>query len=141
MQPTLAVRAASGSLTGASLEAIPADLRFYVGGGGSVRGYPYQSIGELTDGEPDGGKSYGEASAELRLKIKGNWGMALFVDGGYAYPTELPSFGENFLWGAGIGIRYLTGFAPIRFDIAAPLNRRDDIDDPIQLYISIGQAF
>ena len=141
MQPTLAVRAASGSLTGASLEAIPADLRFYVGGGGSVRGYPYQSIGELTDGEPDGGKSYGEASAELRLKIKGNWGMALFVDGGYAYPTELPSFGDNFLWGAGIGIRYLTGFAPIRFDIAAPLNRRDDIDDPIQLYISIGQAF
>lgn len=141
MHPTLALRAASGTLTGASLDAIPADLRFYVGGGGSVRGYPYQSIGELTDGDPDGGKSYGEVSAELRLKIVGNWGMALFLDGGYAYPTELPSFGQDFLWGAGIGIRYLTGFAPIRFDIAAPLNRRDDIDDPFQLYISIGQAF
>ena len=141
MQPTLALRAASGSLTGTSLEAIPADLRFYVGGGGSVRGYPYQSIGELTDGDPDGGKSFGEGSAELRLKIKGNWGMALFLDGGYAYPTELPSFGQDFLWGAGIGMRYFTSFAPIRFDIAAPLNRRDDIDDSIQLYISIGQAF
>ncbi len=141
MQPTLALRAASGALTGASLDAIPADQRFYVGGGGSVRGYPYQSIGELTDGDPNGGKSYGEAAAELRLKIKGNWGMVLFLDGGYAYPTELPSFGNDFLWGAGIGVRYLTGFAPIRFDIAVPLDRRDDIDDPFQIYISIGQAF
>ena len=141
MQPTLALRAASGSITGAALEDVPADQRFYVGGGNSVRGYAYQTIGEFVDDEPNGGKSFGELSLELRMKVVGNWGVVLFADGGYAYPTELPSFGNDFLWGAGIGVRYLLSFAPLRFDVAVPLDKREDVDDPYQIYISIGQAF
>ena len=42
--------------------------------------------------------------------------------------------------GVGVGVRYDLGFGPIRFDIAAPLNRRTG-DPPFQIYISIGQAF
>ncbi|MDC0002879.1 BamA/TamA family outer membrane protein [Porticoccaceae bacterium] len=45
------------------------------------------------------------------------------------------------LWGAGLGLRYYTSFAPIRFDIGVPLNQRAEIDDSFQIYISIGQAF
>ena len=140
-RPTIALRGSIGSINGASLERIPADLRYYVGGGGSVRGYPYQSVGELTDGEADGGKSYGEASVEMRWLVTENWGLVLFSDGGYAYPDSLPSYGQDFLWGAGVGLRYLTRFAPIRFDVAFPLNRRPEIDDSFQIYISFGQAF
>ena len=40
----------------------------------------------------------------------------------------------------GIGVRYYPGFGPVRLDIAAPLDRRDG-DWPVQVYISIGQAF
>ncbi|MYM64162.1 autotransporter assembly complex family protein [Pseudomaricurvus sp. HS19] len=140
-RPTLALRATTGLLTGAALESIPADQRFYVGGGGSVRGYPYQSVGELEDGDPRGGLSFSEASLELRLRVGGNWGVTLFADGGYAYPDRNLSFGENWLWGAGIGLRYHTRFAPLRFDLATPLNKRDGIDDDLQFYISFGQAF
>jgi translocation and assembly module TamA len=141
MRPTLALRVAAGASTGTSLDNIPADERYYVGGGGSVRGYAYQTVGNLTDGEADGGKSFAETAIELRLKVSESWGIAIFADGGYAYPDELPNFGTDFLWGAGLGIRYHTSFAPIRFDVATPLNRRDGIDDSVQFYVSIGQAF
>lgn len=145
-QPTLALRAATGTINGEDLRAIPAAHRYYVGGGGSVRGYAYQSVGELTENEPNGGLSFGETSVELRLRLTESWGMVLFADGGYAYPGESPGFGENFLWGAGIGVRYFTSFAPIRLDLAAPLNKRNQAedgiqDDSVQVYISIGQAF
>lgn len=139
--PTLATRVTMGSMTGSSLDKIPADERFYSGGGGSIRGYAYQLAGELTDGLPNGGKSFGELVVESRFKLSPTWGLVAFVDGGYAYPEEMPSFGEDFLWGAGLGIRYFTGFAPIRFDVAVPLDKRENIDDDYQIYISIGQAF
>lgn len=145
-QPTLAMRAATGTINGEELRAVPAVHRYYVGGGGSVRGYAYQTVGELTEKEPNGGLSFGETSVELRLRLTQNWGAVLFADGGYAYPGESPGFGEDFLWGAGVGVRYFTSFAPIRLDLAAPLNKRtlaeDGVqDDSVQVYISIGQAF
>lgn len=148
-QPTIALRAATGSIIGTQLDQIPIKHRFYVGGGGSVRGYSYQTAGELkTDGsyEPVGGLSFGETAAELRLRFSDSWGGTVFVDGGFAYAGKRPAFGSDFLWGTGIGIRYFTSFAPIRFDIATPLKKRQDdtgktIDDSLQIYISIGQAF
>ena len=48
--------------------------------------------------------------------------------------------GETMRWGAGIGLRYALGFAPLRFDVGFPLNRRPD-DREYQFYVSIGQAF
>jgi translocation and assembly module TamA len=139
--PTFAGRVSTGTITGIKRRRVPADLRFYVGGGGSVRGYPYQSLGDISDGEPNGGRSFTELALETRLRVTGNWGVVLFLDGGYAYREELPEFGQDLLWGTGLGIRYLTSFAPIRFDVAVPLDRREEIDDPFQIYISIGQAF
>ena len=48
--------------------------------------------------------------------------------------------GDDFSAGVGFGVRYNLGFGPIRADIAVPLDPRDD-DPPVQIYISIGQAF
>ena len=42
--------------------------------------------------------------------------------------------------GAGLGVRYNLGFAPIRFDIAVPVTERNG-SGPYQIYISIGQSF
>ena len=69
----LAGRVAAGSIVGASVEDIPADRRFYVGGGGSVRGYEYQGIGPKDpEGNPIGGRSYMELSAEMRIQVTRN---------------------------------------------------------------------
>ncbi|HEY6529112.1 MAG TPA: BamA/TamA family outer membrane protein [Cellvibrionaceae bacterium] len=139
--PTLALRAASGSISGESLDAIPVTKRFFVGGGGSVRGYPYKSLGAMTDGKPNGGLSFAEGSAELRLRWGESWGVAAFYDGGWAYADDNWHWGKQFLWGYGVGVRYYTLFAPIRLDIAWPKTRREGIDDPYQIYVSLGQAF
>ena len=54
----LAGRLVVGSVVGAEVEEIPADRRFYAGGGGSVRGYAYQGIGPKDpSGQPTGGLS------------------------------------------------------------------------------------
>ena len=147
LQPTLALRFATGFLDGAGRDEVPRDELFYVGGGGSVRGYRYQSIGDFDKaGAPAGGLSFGETSIELRTKITESIGLTFFTDGGYAYAGRSPSNDEAFLWGAGIGLRFHTSFAPFRVDLATPLKSRKTAkgksrDDRVNLYIGIGQAF
>lgn len=134
-------RIAAGSISGANFEDIPADLRFYAGGGGSIRGYAYQKVGPLVDGDPIGGRSLLEFSAELRFKITETIGFVAFLDGGSAFEATYPNFDETIRWGAGPGFRYYTPIGPLRLDIGFPLNKRPGIDDSYQIYVSIGQAF
>lgn len=139
--PTLALRSAIGSINGQNTDDIPADERFYSGGGGSVRGYSFQTLGPLDGVHPMGGRSFAEISLETRLRFSENWGGVVFVDGGNAYDDTAPDFTQDFQWAYGAGVRYYTSFAPIRADIALPINPRSEIDNSFQLYVSIGQAF
>ncbi len=131
-----------GTIGGASTEDLPADHRFFSGGGGSVRGYGFQLVGPLDEaGDPLGGRSIFEVGAEIRARVYGDFGGVLFLEGGNVFDSEVPSFDEELLFGAGFGIRYFSGIGPIRFDVAFPLDDRGDVDDPFQIYVSIGQAF
>ncbi|MGI9417801.1 MAG: autotransporter assembly complex protein TamA [Geminicoccaceae bacterium] len=137
----LATRAKAGFIFGAVRDSIPADERFYAGGGGSVRGYRYQTAGELDDdNDPIGGRSLLEFAGEFRAKITDTIGAAIFVDSGVAYRSTVPDFDEPLRIGAGVGVRYFSPIGPIRFDLGFPINSRDS-DDAFQFYVSIGQAF
>ncbi|MEZ5997939.1 MAG: autotransporter assembly complex family protein [Hyphomonas sp.] len=119
---------------------VPADRLFFAGGGGSVRGFSYQSLSPSNAAnEYVGGTSLFDASAELRWRQSDRFGYAAFVDTGAAVLDTGDLFGE-LRTAVGAGIRYYPGFGPIRLDIATPLDRRDG-EDPVQVYISIGQAF
>ncbi|WP_244483230.1 autotransporter assembly complex family protein [Mesorhizobium sp. 1M-11] len=136
----LAGRAAIGSIVGASLQDVPADRRFYAGGGGSVRGYAYQGIGPKDiNGQPIGGLSYFETSAEMRIGITDTIGIVPFVDAGTVSTEQFPDF-SNVKVGAGVGLRYITPFGPLRIDGAVPLNREPG-DPRFGIYAGIGQAF
>ncbi len=138
----LAFRGAVGAIVGASIDDIPADERLYAGGGGSIRGVPFQSAGPLDDdNDPTGGRSLLEGSAEVRYAVLSNLEGVVFLDGGSAFEESAPQFGDAWQFGTGLGIRYLTPVGPIRFDVGVPVDKRDDVDDSWQLYISIGQAF
>jgi translocation and assembly module TamA len=137
----LAGRVALGSIGGASRGDIPADERFYAGGGGSIRGYAYQSVGEVVDGTPLGGKGLFETSLEARARFGERFGTVLFLDGGMVYEASNPSEEPPLQWGAGVGLRLFTGLGPVRLDVAVPVNPRDGFDDDYQFYISLGQAF
>jgi translocation and assembly module TamA len=136
----LAGRALIGSIFGASTEDIPADKRFFSGGGGSVRGYAFQNVGPLNnEDDPIGGRSVVEVGAEIRFRYK-DFGLVPFIDGGNVFDNETPEIDEKLQWGVGLGIRYYSKLGPLRLDLAVPINKRNS-DDPVAFYISIGQAF
>ncbi len=138
----LAARAKIGMMFGDSTSDIPATKRFYAGGGGSIRGYKFQSVGPLdAQNDPIGGRSLIEVGFEARTRITEDIGIVPFIEGGNVYESMVPDFSDDFLWGAGLGFRYFTAVGPIRFDIAVPLDKRKNVDDSFQFYISIGQAF
>lgn len=137
----MAMRLKVGMLVGEGRDGVPADVRFYGGGGASIRGYAFQSVSPLKGDTPLGGRSLTEFSLELRKRITKDFGLAAFVDGGSAFESSLPDFGDSVKFGAGVGLRYFTPLGPLRFDVAVPLQRREGIDDLFQIYLSIGQAF
>lgn len=137
----LAGRVEAGGLAGAGLRTIPASLRYYTGGAGSVRGYAYQSLGPRDHkDEPLGGRSYQVVNLEARYKITEDVGIVPFLDGGMVYRDELPRIIGDMNWGAGLGLRYYTPIGPVRLDVGFPLQPIDG-DPPVQIYVSIGQSF
>jgi translocation and assembly module TamA len=135
------VRGRVGSITGAPRDSIPANRRFYAGGGGSIRGIPFQTASPLDeDDDPIGGRSLLETAVELRYNITETIGVVAFVDAGRAFEASYPDFSEPLIVGAGLGARYFTPIGPLRVDIAVPVDRRD-VDDVLQVYVSLGQAF
>lgn len=135
----MAGRVRLGTIQGAGLFDIAPSRRLYAGGGGSVRGYAYQALGEQApDGRPVGGRSLNEASVEARYRF-GNYGVVAFVDAGQAYRETTPQF-SNLRYGVGIGGRFYTNFGPVRLDVATPLDRRPG-EPRLNIYVSIGQAF
>jgi translocation and assembly module TamA len=137
-----AARVGMGHLAGQSRDEVPPDERFYAGGGGSIRGYGYQSVGPLAEDQtPLGGVSTMESSVELRFRFLDDWGGVLFADGGTVYENGFRDGGGPYRWGVGAGLRYFTGIGPLRVDLAFPLNRRNEVDDNLEFYVSLGQAF
>lgn len=138
----LAGRARVGSLVGAETTEVPATKRFFAGGGGSIRGYEFQSVGPLdSENDPLGGRSLLEIGTEVRIRLTDTIGVVPFVDGGSVFDDIYPTFDETVRWAAGLGLRYHTKIGPVRVDFGFPINGRDDVDDAFQFYISFGQAF
>jgi translocation and assembly module TamA len=62
-----------------------------------------------------------------------------FVDAGTVSNKQFPEFSDLKV-GAGVGLRYLTPFGPLRVDAAVPLNREKG-DPRFGIYAGIGQSF
>ncbi|EDL48701.1 autotransporter assembly complex family protein [Erythrobacter sp. SD-21] len=139
----LAGRLRGATIQGGELFGVPPSRRLYAGGGASVRGYGYEKIGPTNDfGEPTGGASLVEASIEARIGtgfFDGAVSIVPFFDAGAVSIDSVPDF-RFVKYGAGVGLRYATGFGPLRVDVATPLNPDPD-DAPIAVYVSLGQAF
>ncbi|TYP92126.1 Beta-barrel assembly machine subunit BamA [Fodinibius salinus] len=162
----LAARVQSGSLFNVPTDSLPNNIRFYLGGTSSVRGWSRQQLGPkraLTDSTgsfqeyiPLGGHSMFsfnlEVRQELNFLIKG-LGMAVFLDGGQVWGTFRRLQRRPIQFGTGGGFRYQSPIGPIRVDVgyklnptARDLNKFNGQDfgnawDRIGIHLSIGQAF
>ncbi|WP_370931548.1 autotransporter assembly complex family protein [Bartonella sp. DGB1] len=141
----IAGKAMLGSILNAKVKDIPPDMIFYTGGGDTIRGYAYRSIGidvKDREGKPVtiGGRSLILGSLELRANFNSSFGGVIFSDIGYVGENAWFASGEKFKMSLGLGLRYNTAVGPLRLDIATPL-RRTKNDPYFGVYIGIGQAF
>ncbi|MEQ9692733.1 BamA/TamA family outer membrane protein [Shimia sp. SDUM112013] len=136
---TFAGRFQFGSIIGPTRATTPPDMLFYTGGGGSVRGQPYQSNNVTVGGITSGGLSYFTVSGEVRYRFRAAMSLVAFYDFGFVGETSDFEGSGNTHSGAGLGFRYHTDFGPVRIDLAAPVS--GNTGDGLQLYVGIGQAF
>lgn len=122
-------------------ETVPPDDRFFLGGGTTVRGYPFNSLGPEDDqGNPIGGRVETLGNFEVRVRVAGNLGIVLFADAGgvWRYIDEVSLDTAGF--GTGIGLRYHTVFGPLRLDYGFAPTWRNSLERG-RIYIGIGHVF
>jgi len=138
---TLALRGQAGAVWGAQAVDVPASFLFFSGGGGTVRGQPFQSLAvDLGGGNEIGGRAFVGAQAEARVGITENIGVVGFYDTGFIGADAFDFGSGSWQSGAGLGLRYDTGIGPIRLDLAAPASG-PDAGERLEVYLGIGQAF
>ncbi|AGT11294.1 autotransporter assembly complex protein TamA [Paracoccus aminophilus] len=141
---TLAGRLRLGTIVGSNIEDTPRDYLFYSGGGGTVRGQPYESLGVEVIPGPNGpiltgGMSMAIVSTEMRYQLREKIGLAAFVDAGRIWAESGFSGSNDWQAGAGVGVRYKTPIGPLRFDVAGPAG--GNTGKGVQVYLGLGQAF
>jgi outer membrane protein insertion porin family len=120
---------------------LPASVRFYPGGDGSIRGYQKGEAAPRDDaGLFVGAKSYLQLNLELEQALSNKWSAVVFADAlGTAVNLRDYPFSEK-LYSVGLGVRYQTIIGPIRLEYGHNLNPRP-LDPAGTLQLSIGYPF
>ncbi|MFV1885302.1 MAG: outer membrane protein assembly factor [Balneola sp.] len=141
----LATRVRGGAIYSARQDSLPSDVKFYVGGTNSVRGWTTQFLGpkrvvetistEVNDGTevsdttlsyvPIGGRGLFNFNIEFRQRLHGlmkGFGIAVFLDGGQVWRRMSDVDLKNVQFGIGGGLRYESPIGPIRVDVGYKIN-------------------
>lgn len=163
---TLATRLQLGGISSISQDSLPQNIRFYLGGTSSIRGWGrnelgpkrarFDSTGAFYAYAPVGGQAQFGFNAEIRQQlnafIKG-FGIAIFLDGGQVWRRMYNIGDRPMQFSVGGGLRYSSPIGPIRIDVGYKLNPTDeDLNiyrgtnygnnfDRIGIHFSVGQAF
>ena len=143
-------------------ENFPFYKHFFGGGMGSVRGYESNSLGprstpspqdQYNDPDPIGGNVLVELSAEVLFPLpfiedQSQLKSVLFFDAGNVFNTNCPDVSVYCLdldegelrYSAGIAVTWITGFAPISFALAFPVNDKEG-DESESFQFELGKTF
>lgn len=162
----LATRLQAGGVFNVAQDSLPQNIRYYLGGTSSIRGWGRNELGPKkvrTDSTgsfsayaPIGGQAQIGFNAEIRQEmdffIEG-LGMAVFLDGGQVW-RQIDEIGDRPLqFAVGGGFRYRSPIGPIRIDVGYKLNPTEkDLNiyegtnygsglDRFGIHFSVGQAF
>lgn len=139
-------------------ELIPPTKTFFAGGSNSVRGWrarelvPEENIeyfGFTTENQLRGGTFLLEGTVELRQKIAGSMGIALFADYGNTWNSYKNISIDEIAVAAGFGFRYYSPIAPFRLDFGIkfydPADKKTIFDKKFfknfEIHFGIGEAF
>ena len=117
--------------------------RYFLGGGDSVRGFPYRSIGPVDRKEDNYGGDFmylftSEFSHPIYSFIRG----AVFVDVGSATSARFGPFDSpNIGVGYGLRIKIPNINAPIKLDLAYPIvNKQPGVSNALRFHFNMGFA-
>ena len=140
------VRWADPALDSTSASLGPNEYRLRGGGANGNRGFAPGTLGAGITG----GKRRWEGTLELRVPLASAFALALFFDGGDVSATTRMRF-DHLNGSAGLGLRFYTAFAPIRFDAGWRIPGAQVIGGPepplhtgvlpSAVHLTIGEAF
>ncbi|QID33254.1 outer membrane protein assembly factor BamA [Pampinifervens florentissimum] len=123
---------------------VPLDERFFVGGDFTVRGYKYGYAGPLDPNtkDPIGAKRQLILSAEANYPLYKNilYG-AVFYDTGLGFNDWSELKAQNLKGGFGVGIRFITPFAPIKLDWAVKTKKVPGDTSRSRIHFVLGVFF
>lgn len=143
---TLATRLYTGRIFATQEDSLPNNIRFYLGGTNSVRGWNRNELGPkrvVTDsirndeGEalpdttgfsryvPTGGRAFIAFNIEVRQDIDDlfdGFGIAVFLDGGQVWRKATNLSSRPLQFSTGGGLRYESPIGPLRLDVAYKIN-------------------
>ncbi len=110
----------AGMISTNNLTDLAAPIRFYAGGVGTVRGYPYLSLSPVnSQGTLIGGLYLVTGSMNLERRLIGDLSGLLFYDVGNV--TESAKH-LDLMQGAGVGLSWRTAVGPIQFYLSHPVH-------------------
>jgi outer membrane protein assembly factor BamA len=115
--------------------------RFTAGGVYSVRGFPQFYLGPKNErGEPLGGQAVVIFNQELRFPLYKSLHGGIFYDTGNVFALVQQMSLSEFRHSAGLGLRYVLPFGPIRFDWAYVLDPKPG-ESRYRFMFTIGHVF
>ena len=125
---------------GGEAEIAPGE-RFFLGGGSTIRGYAFNTVGpEDSEGNPTGGRVMLLGNIESRMRILGSLWVALFLDSGGIWESiDAISLNTAGL-GVGMGLRFSTPFGPLRLDYGFAPTWTDGLRRG-RAYLALGHPF
>ena len=137
---TLLALGARGGYIAPLVDDLPIDVRFFNGGGTTVRSFAERELGARdSQGHPLGGDLFTVFNAELTFPIYGELQGAIFTDAGSLKSRHIPGSGD-LRYAIGAGLRYKLPIGPLRLDYGVNPTRREG-EDFGAFHFSFGFAF
>jgi len=123
-------------------EQVPIYERYFLGGGDSLRGFPYREVSPVdSNGDNIGGQSMLLLTSEMTHPIWSFIRGAIFVDAGNAWYQSYSYGMSGMNIGAGYGLRIKVPYlnAPVKLDLAYPiLSNQEDLDKKLRFHFNMG---
>lgn len=122
---------------------VPLYERYFLGGGDSLRGFPYRSVGPVDSNNDNyGGQTMYILSTELTHPIYSIVRGAAFVDIGDSGANTFEFNGINVGVGYGLRIKLPNVNTPLRLDLAFPVvNNQDGVASSLRFHFNLGASF
>jgi outer membrane protein insertion porin family len=137
----LAGRLSAAHIFGYGGEEVPLFERFYLGGPNSIRSFKFRRLSPVDDqGVRTGGTTELLGNLEYIIPLPFDFRVAPFFDIGNVYGFSTKFDPTNTREAAGLSLRWLSPFGPIRVDYGINLDRRNG-EDFGTFHFSVGSPF